>query len=181
MVINNSLFYGNKAYSGGALRKDTNINLYINNSTFTENQATGQFAGALFFNEGGGVNEVRNSIIYNNTGPYVYGTQIFTYQPVSFKNSILPGSGGSSNWNSGVYNNFNIAPLSTNLGGNLDVNPMFMDVVNKNFRLDEGSPAINAGTNTIFGPNAIPNISELTLDLDGNSRFIYTTVDMGAY
>lgn len=181
LVINNSLFYGNKAHSGGALRKDTNINLYINNSTFTENQATGQFAGALFFNYGGGVNEVRNSIIYNNSSVYAYASQIYAFQPVSFKNSILPGSGGSANWNSGVYNDFNIAPLSTDLGGNLDVNPMFIDIENKNFRLSYGSPAINAGTNAIFSPNTIPNISMFNIDLDGNARIYNSIVDMGAF
>lgn len=181
LVINNSLFYGNKASSGGAIRKDTNINLYINNSTFTENEATGQFAGALFLNYGGGVNEIRNSIIYNNRGPYVYGDQIFTYQPISFKNSIVPGSGGSLNWNSGVYNNFNITPLSTDLGGNLDVNPFFLDPENKNFRLNELSPAIESGTNSIFNLNSIPDISTLTLDLDGNARIFNSVVDMGAF
>ncbi len=78
--------------------------------------------------------------------------------------------------------------LTGNLGGigNIDADPLFVDPDNGDYRLQAGSPCIDAGDNT-----AVPE--DLTTDLDGNPRFLeipetpdtgngtLPIVDMGAY
>src|SRR5437667_6508269 len=49
---------------------------------------------------------------------------------------------------------------------------MFIDLAGGNFRLQPGSPCINAGNNFYVSTST---------DLDGNPRIINGTVDMGAY
>ncbi len=63
--------------------------------------------------------------------------------------------------------------------GNIDADPLFVAPGNGNYRLQAGSPCIDAGDNT-----AVP--SDITTDLDGLPRFVDTglgqcPVDMGAY
>ncbi|RRJ93118.1 T9SS C-terminal target domain-containing protein [Paenimyroides tangerinum] len=187
LVINNSLFYGNRGPSGGAIHKSNEINFYINNSTITQNHAYSQHGGGIFISrspdpqEQYGVNEISNSIIYNNTAVYVFAQNLFNYvAATSIKNSLVQGSGGSSNWIVNAFNYPGTIPV-TDLGGNIDANPMFIDPENENFRLSYGSPAINAGFNSIYNTDAIPNISNFNIDLDGNPRFVDTIVDIGAY
>ncbi len=72
------------------------------------------------------------------------------------------------------------------LDGNIDADPLFVDPDNGDFRLQPGSPCIDAGDNT-----AVPKGT--TTDLDGNPRFVDDpdtpdtgfgdppVVDMGAY
>ncbi len=59
--------------------------------------------------------------------------------------------------------------------GNLNADPLFVNAPAGNLRLQNCSPAINAGDDT-----AVP--AGITTDLDGNPRFYNSgTVDMGAY
>jgi hypothetical protein len=64
--------------------------------------------------------------------------------------------------------------------GNIDADPLFIDAEGGNFRLQEGSPCIDTGSN-----DAVPD--DVTTDLDGNLRIVdgdgddVATVDMGAY
>jgi hypothetical protein len=64
--------------------------------------------------------------------------------------------------------------------GNLDTNPLFVDLANHDFHLQATSPAIEAGDT-----NAVP--ADITTDLDGNLRLVdfdnngTVNVDMGAY
>jgi len=57
--------------------------------------------------------------------------------------------------------------------GNISANPRFVNSAKGNYQLREGSPAINAGT------NSAPHIP--TKDLAGHPRIVGGTIDMGAY
>ena len=63
-------------------------------------------------------------------------------------------------------------PLPTNGIANLTHAPLFVDYAGGNLRLQSNSPCVNAGSNASApaGP-----------DLDGNSRIVGGTVDVGAY
>jgi hypothetical protein len=62
------------------------------------------------------------------------------------------------------------------LDGNIDSEPMFVDPINMDYRLQGGSPCIDAGDNSV-----IPRSRFGVTDLDGNPRIANGTVDMGAY
>ncbi len=63
------------------------------------------------------------------------------------------------------------SPLPTNGVGNITNDPVFVDFPDANFRLQSNSPCINIGNN-LFATSA---------DLDGRTRIVGGTVDMGAY
>lgn len=86
---------------------------------------------------------------------------------VNFANSIVGGSGGSANWQFGS---------NEDQGGNLDIDPQFVDTEADDFSLNQCSRAINAGD---FDGVAADVIS--TTDLAGNSRVFNNQVDIGAF
>jgi hypothetical protein len=77
----------------------------------------------------------------------------------------------SSNYYHGFLNYCCTTPI-TNGPGNFTNEPLFIDMVNGNFRLQSNSPCINSGKN-IYAPAGF--------DLDGNPRIVGGTVDVGAY
>jgi len=119
----------------------------------------------------------------NTKGGGLYTTTYSNY----IANCIIYGNVTTNDDNDEVYvntaagtNNFwcNCTPnMLTNLPptqGNIINNPLFVDAVNRNYRLRSGSPCINTGTNIlIWMTNSI--------DLDRMMRIRYGRVDMGAY
>jgi hypothetical protein len=140
-VLNNGLIVANQANNGPGGGADGGR---LNNCTVVGNH-NASFSGA-----GGGTYQsaVYNSIVYNNT-------------------SIS----GTPNWVSSSLYNCCTTPLPSGGGGNIAVNPLFVNITN-DFHLQSNSPCINAGNNAyVFGTN----------DLDGNPRIVGGTVDIGAY
>lgn len=80
-------------------------------------------------------------------------------ESATLKNNVLP-TDSSSIWD-----------VDT---GNIIGDPGFYDPDNGDYHLSASSPAINSGTNETVA-------SSETLDLDGNSRVIDGTIDIGAY
>lgn len=180
--ISNSLFYKNTGSVGAGFSKLLFGDSYITNCTFTENHANNQWGGALIYgSDGTGTNIIRNSILYDNTSVYTESGNIWLFQPVSFKNTLVANSGGSTNWNANAFNYFDSPPMSTDLGGNIDANPLFANITTEDYHLQETSPAINTGSNTVFNAGAIPDLSALLQDIEGNERIKDSIVDMGAY
>jgi hypothetical protein len=62
--------------------------------------------------------------------------------------------------------------LPTNGFGNITNEPLFIDVVGNNLRLQSNSPCVNSGKNAYIPPGP---------DLDGDPRVVGGTVDIGAY
>jgi len=100
--------------------------------------------------EGGGVDGcfVKNSIVYYNSAP-----------------------DGADNLNSFMDYSCTTEPPADGFGNFTD-EPLFVDAVNGDYHLQDGSPCINAGNN---------NYITVTNDLDGNVRIVSTMVDAGAY
>lgn len=172
--VSNSLFYGNER----ALLRDGVGTTYLTNVTITKNHTWEHSGGLKTYN---GKLHVRNSIVYENTADYCCSPEFSSpgVNPadVTFKNSILKGSGGSgTNWNKAQF-----ATWGTDLGGNLDIDPKFSNPANLNFRISTSSPAIDAGDNQFFNVGVTPDISYYTKDLAGNPRIYNNTIDIGAY
>jgi hypothetical protein len=167
----NSRVTGNvAATNGGGLWNSGHSSFSITNSTFSDNSA-GEEGGGIFVTSQNGRGAVRNSILFANTD--VSGTG----EPAQ----IRPNGGEISVDYSCVQG------LTGGLGGvgNIDADPLFVDPVNGDYRLQAGSPCIDAGHNW-----AIAGLADT--DLDGNPRFaadeadfdpgcgIPVVVDMGA-
>ncbi len=165
-TIANSLITGNTAnleYSRGGGIYASSGNFIISNCTLSENSAY----------IGGGINTfnaetlIENCILWNNDA-VENGREIsFLKKSVEIQYSTIEnGEGG-------------IFPVrEENVyfwgDGNLDDNPLFVNPVEKDYRLLEDSPCIDSGDSNSESP---PDAT----DLDGNPRIINGIVDMGAY
>lgn len=174
----NALFSGNAtSFRGGGMLNAGSSEPDLINVTFSSNYSA-QFGGAIFNRSNANPNFV-NSIIWQNMVEEIHNQQIGDNraQP-TFINSIIRGSGGSGGWN----DSFGI-----DLGNNFDIDPLFINRpafantghTGGDFRLQETSPAINAGSSYPFEPGGAAE--DITGDLDGNSRIVGPGIDMGPY
>lgn len=168
---------GNKGFRGGGIGIGgaTSV-INLTNVTIAGNYA-GQTGGGISF---GGVNStfnVQNSIVYGNTSAGVDNVYISSGS-AGFANSLIQGSGGSANWNPALEG---IHPDGTaiDLGNNIDVDPVFLNPENGDFRLAENSEAVNTGSNSLYA-DAGGNL-ETDKDVAGNDRLIDDIIDMGAH
>jgi len=109
-------------------------------------------------NEGGGIYllnaaTLRNSIVWGNDGSF--GTS----------NLFLEGGGQTIEYTDS-------GPIPSG-PGNAGADPRFVDAADRDFHLAPDSPAINAGISRPWMANSV--------DLDGRSREIYGTNDLGAF
>ena len=150
-IINN-IFYNNSARNGAAILNLEISNPSIINSTFVNNN--GDEGGAIFSDSFAPTTvKVVNSILWGNSGA-VDGNQITDSAQANteVKSSIVEGGYEGE--------------------GNQDVDPLFVDLENGDFRLQGNSPAINQGDNEEI---------LVETDLDGNTRIINEIVDIGPY
>ena len=157
-LVENTILRNNTSTVGGGA-----FQCGLNNCLLTGNRATaggGAYGGLLSnctlsqnqANSGGGAESaiLNNSIIYLNSAPIGENTTNCT---VNYCDTTpLPGTGT----------------------GNIDADPLFVDTVGGNFRLQSTSPCINAGNNALV-------VDPSDWELDGNPRISGGTVDMGAY
>lgn len=187
LTVAHSVFSGNRAASGAGA--------YLGGSG--TRVASCSFVGNSALEAGGGLTdfaingELENVLLYGNSAG-ISGAQIapspYPSDELSVSYCDVEGSGGSSFWD---------LALGTDLGGNLDVDPMFVrapddggdgwgddpetlevdEGANDDYgdlRLMSGSPCINAGD-----PVYVAEAGET--DLDGHPRVLCGRVDMGAY
>jgi hypothetical protein len=178
--------YTSAAAAGGGL--------YIGNGTTVRSTVvSGNTSQSLYgFTSGGGV-WTSGSILENCTVAYnssttqnghlgAAGGVMWGYNDQCYNNIIRLNSAdsGSDNWEVNSFSyplfvNSDIGPFvpATNTLRCISVDPLFVNAGGGNFRLQSGSPCVNAGTN-------LPSLVG-TLDLDGNSRLSGSSVDLGAY
>jgi parallel beta-helix repeat protein len=155
-TIINCLFVNNTANYGGAIDTYNNCSPTLYNCTLCYNTSTSGDGGALR-NENNCSPKVRNSILWANSGGEIYNLDVCT---TTVNNSDVQGGWTGSN--------------------NLNVDPIFLNPADGNYRLDPDSLCIDTGLNyAIF--------ISYNEDLDGNPRLaaklcnINSIVDMGCY
>ncbi|UCF04982.1 MAG: choice-of-anchor D domain-containing protein, partial [bacterium] len=154
----NVIFSGNSAGNVGGGMGNMNSSPNLVNVTFSGNTAVNSGGGMA--NMTSGNPSLANSIIWGNSSPSISNSTADPY----ISHSLVEGSGGSASWNSS---------FGIDLGGNIDADPLFVDVAGGNLRLLDGSPAVDAGD------NSAPNLP--VTDIAGQPRIQNGTVDMGAY
>jgi predicted outer membrane repeat protein len=169
LVIKNSIFKTNSGGSGGGI--SCSAGLKITNAIFFQNRAD-SYGGAIDNKYGGDI-ELINTTFSNNivsvpVYPHTQDIFIGTDAPIKVVNCILLGEqeiGSSAN----AAITYSIEKYQGT--GNINADPLFVDAVNGNLHLQQGSLAINTGNNAA---------NSESLDLDGNPRIV-GVIDMGAY
>jgi len=166
----------------------------LNNVILLRNSAkygAGSLGGTLYnsllvgntaSSSGGGTH---NSVLYNctvsqnsagNGGGIYSDSSRYPFNCIIWNNRLS--SGATNDCNSSVYAYNTCASGIAVTSGNINVDPLFVNPGNGDYRLQANSPCIDKGSNT-YAPN-------LT-DIDGNARVFdgdangINTVDMGAY
>lgn len=84
----------------------------------------------------------------------------------------------NANYSGGTISYSCTDPPTNNMTGNISADPLFVDAAGGDYRLNAGSPCIDAGYNANIP--AGPDLAGLPRPLDGNADGV-ATVDMGAY
>jgi len=144
------------------------------NATITDNYAS-SYGGAMYtWSQSSSSPKFYNCIISGNKKttnnlPSNIERDINNSTPI-VQNSLVQGSGGSTAW---------IAATGIDGGNNIDANPVFTDIANNDYTLQNNSPAINAGNNLLY-TNEGGNLLSDT-DLAGNPRLREANIDLGAF
>ena len=176
--IINSLVSQNYMPNSIAAVSASNSTVELYNVTFSENISLGDPSAIFSWRSNW---TLANVIVWGNHSPgnIQFSRDSSYYSHINIINSDIAGCGASgATWNG--------ASCGSDGGGNVQVDPLFVNPALGNFRLSQGSPLVDAGNN-----NLVP--SGITTDLDGNPRFVDMPlvtdtgvgtppiVDMGAY
>jgi len=160
ITVRNSLIYSNRCLGttpggGGGVTVNPGGGATIDNCTIANNFSTVEPGGL----QASGSVYVRNSIIVNNTN-----TTGVNYNYELSLSSTYPS----------LTNCCTTPQVPTNRGsGNFTNVPLFVDAHSNDYRLSSESPCRDTGLNLAWMSGAI--------DLDGNPRIAYGTVDRGCY
>ncbi|MCX6151988.1 MAG: T9SS type A sorting domain-containing protein [Ignavibacteriales bacterium] len=169
MVIN-CIIRNNTADWGGGVRC---FNGTVRGCLITENTATPHGGGVNIWSRG----IIQNCTITNNTATDGAGIRLWNNGIV--ENSIISFNTGSSNYiiDEGHGNSLSYScttPAYTGTGtANITADPLFVAAGSNDYHLSSSSTLKNAGLNATWMNTAI--------DLDGHSRILDATVDIGAY
>lgn len=167
-IIVNSLFIGNTQtyrWGGGGGISNGSSDPTLINVTMVNNDAGTGYGGAM--SSWNSTPKLINTIIWGNTAENSYNPQIWNNTSVTeISYSLIEGCGGSGGGWDGTYGQDD--------GGNIDIDPMFLDETGGDLRLFPESFAVDAGVD-----DSIPE--GVVTDLGGNPRIVNEGVDIGAY
>ena len=185
LLIMNAEFYNNDAAgNGGAFSSHaSNLGLafpYLRNVTMHGNHASGLGGAVESFSSATGTNnpEIYNSILWGNTADAFAGELYNNNAVPDILHSDIQGCGGSGSW---------VPACGNDSGGNIALDPQFVNPATPNLRLDLISPAIDAGDKTQLPFDATDLDLDgvlyefMPLDLDLTPRVSNAELDMGAY
>ena len=186
-------FFGNSAARAGALEIYSTNGVRVTNSVFHGNTATGGGGGGALWMGNGGNTQLRNCTIVANfsTVNVAAGLRVSGGSP-SIANCIFwdnEGPGGAqaaANQITGTTAvTYSIVEGGLSGTGNISTEPLFEDAASADYSLQDGSPGVDAGSNTMVPPG-------IELDMAHNPRFTDAPVadtgsgsapivDMGAF
>jgi predicted outer membrane repeat protein len=191
---------GGSGSVGGAIYNLNSSGLQVINAAFSRNNAASAGGAIYQLNQGVGVitTTITNSTFSGNSagsGSALYNQSDINHSSFvissNLRNSIIWGNGGTA-----IVNNTGVATTTVTNSivqggytgtGNLNVDPLFVDAINDDLRLQSTSPAINAGSNASLPADTRDldgdsNITEaIPLDIARNPRVNGTNVDLGAF
>lgn len=182
LTITNSLYYDNTIvnlpnFGSGTngvvtvftINDDSELDVEITNTTFAQNHNGGWSSGnskaTIDYNSVSAVGSkqisINNCIFWGNTG-----------DSLSFSkhaNSVGPADIAVTN----TLSEYEIYANSALVSNVINSDPMFTNLLNYDFSLQDNSPALNQGTTL--------NLTIPTEDLAGNTRIVNDTIDLGCY
>jgi len=160
-IVANCTFSVNSAgyYGGGMLNYDFSSPT-VTACTFVGNYSV--YGGGGMFNRGESSPILTNCIFWGNIASSGINEIDINFSTMVISYCDIAGSFDGGSWD--TY-------LGTDGGGNIDVDPMFVDAAGGDVHLQETSPCINVGN------NSAPYLP--ATDFEGDPRIIYGTVDMG--
>lgn len=153
--VRDNVFSGNRGFDAGITVVNA-INCDVVGNTFVGNGIPGGADAVYAY----GSRVVNNIVAFNDygiSGPY--GPSAPT-----LRNNLVYGN---------QRGNFRLIADPTGTNGNISVDPLFVDRAGGNYRLADGSPAINAGDDSVVLPGE--------LDADMSARLLGPHVDIGAF
>ena len=154
---------------GGGVYYGTSIGCLIANNSIkaSETSSLSCYGGGACYGTLRNCTVVGNSIPTGLTSAGVYNGSI--YNSIVWENRTESNGLANHPGSSMYYSCSNPKPSGTS---NINSNPLFIDIGNGNYQLQDNSPCINRGYNSYV---------QNQVDLLGNLRIMNTTVDMGAY
>jgi hypothetical protein len=182
-TLTNVEFYDNGADSQGGGYYSTIVTNGISEQVLTNVTFHGNYAesgGGMFNQIDGTITtysiHLNNVILWGDSA--TFDPEMMNDDDPVISNSDIDGCGGSASW---------VSSCGTNNGGNIDADPLFTNPGTGDLTLQLGSPAINAGDQTLLPVDLTDvdsdnNRSEIIeVDLAMNPRVENSNVDMGAY
>ena len=203
ITLINSVIKDNTAEYGGGIRNNNSASK-LTNVIITGNSATMATTGAGgggIFNQASAI-ELTNVLIADNSTNFqgggfrnLSGNPVFTNVTMANNTAVNNAATTAMDVAGGVPQLHNTIVFGT-IGGNFatqssmiddntsgarvaathTITDVFTDPANGNYTLKTGSPATNAGDNTLY-----PNLNTNPRDLAGNPRLVGTAIDQGAY
>jgi hypothetical protein len=200
MQIEDSKFIDNTAVNGAGIEFYNCSDSTVVNCWFEDNIASNN-GGGLYTNQASP--DVYNTVFLNNSANYGGGVFNYDYSSPSFINCLFTKNNevmesrdycqvsvtNSIVWDNGslfedqnssvttvTYSNVtmeNPDNVYNDDSTNINETPIFVEADQNNFRLQTGSPGIDAGNNAV--------VDAISTDMDGNDRIKNSIVDMGPY